>query len=87
MRLDELHLWYLADSAHPRYVGALKLVSAGKGVSLHYGHEWLTQTRISTPRPEVARTQGAAHFGLDLVVAASDQGCVQKKKPNSRSGW
>jgi serine/threonine-protein kinase HipA len=41
MRLDELHLWYLADPAQPRYVGALHLVSAGKGVSLHYGREWL----------------------------------------------
>jgi len=42
MRLDDLYLWYLGDPATPRYVGALKLVSAGKGVSLHYGEEWLT---------------------------------------------
>ena len=41
MGLDDLHLWYLADPANPRYVGALKLVSAGKGVSLHYGADWL----------------------------------------------
>lgn len=41
MRLDDLYLWYLGDSATPRYVGALKLVSAGKGVSLHYGRQWL----------------------------------------------
>lgn len=41
MRLDDLFLWYLGDPATPRYVGALKLVSAGKGVSLHYGREWL----------------------------------------------
>jgi serine/threonine-protein kinase HipA len=41
MRLDDLHLWYLGDPAAPRYVGALKLVSAGKGVSLHYCKEWL----------------------------------------------
>ena len=41
MRLDDLYLWYLGDPATPRYVGALKLVSAGKGVSLHYGREWL----------------------------------------------
>ena len=41
MRLDDLYLWYLGDPAMPRYVGALKLVSAGKGVSLHYGLEWL----------------------------------------------
>jgi len=42
MRLDDLYLWYLDDPAKARYVGALKLVSAGKGVSLHYGKEWLT---------------------------------------------
>lgn len=41
MRLDDLFLWYLADPATPRYVGALKLVSTGKGVSLHYSKEWL----------------------------------------------
>lgn len=41
MRLDDLHLWYLGDPDTPRHVGALKLVSAGKGVSLHYGREWL----------------------------------------------
>ncbi len=41
MRLDDLYLWCLADPATPRYVGALKLASAGKGVSLHYGKEWL----------------------------------------------
>jgi serine/threonine-protein kinase HipA len=41
MRLDDLYLWCVADPATPRYVGALKLVSAGKGVSLHYGKEWL----------------------------------------------
>ncbi len=41
MRLDDLYLWYLGDPARPRYVGALKLVSAGKGVSLHYGAQWL----------------------------------------------
>ena len=42
MRLDDLFLWYLGDPSAPRYVGALKLVSAGKGVSLRYGPEWLS---------------------------------------------
>ncbi len=42
MRLDDLHLWYLGEPGTPRYVGALKLVAAGKGVSLHYGPEWLS---------------------------------------------
>ncbi|MDE2593337.1 MAG: HipA domain-containing protein [Burkholderiales bacterium] len=41
MRLDELYLWYLGDPAEPRYVGELKLVASGKGVSLHYGQAWL----------------------------------------------
>ena len=41
MYLDDLSLWYLGDPSTPRYVGALKLVSAGKGVSLHYAKEWL----------------------------------------------
>ncbi|MBT9492389.1 MAG: type II toxin-antitoxin system HipA family toxin [Paucibacter sp.] len=40
MRLDDLYLWYLGDPA-PRYVGALKLVAAGKGVSLRYAPNWL----------------------------------------------
>jgi serine/threonine-protein kinase HipA len=41
VRLDDLSLWYLAEPATPRYVGALRLVSAGKGVSLRYGKAWL----------------------------------------------
>lgn len=41
MRLDDLYLWYLGDPT-PRYVGSLKLVAAGKGVSLHYTADWLT---------------------------------------------
>lgn len=41
MRLDDLYLWYLADPARPRLVGALKLIAVGKGVSLHYGSQWL----------------------------------------------
>jgi serine/threonine-protein kinase HipA len=41
LQLNELFLWFLADPRKPRYVGALHLVSAGKGVSLHYGPEWL----------------------------------------------
>ena len=42
MRLDDLYLWYLGDPSAPCHVGALKLVSAGKGVSLRYGAQWLT---------------------------------------------
>lgn len=43
MKLDDLHLWYLADPAAPRYVGALRLASSGKGVSLRYGSDWLSE--------------------------------------------
>ncbi|MBX3620036.1 MAG: HipA domain-containing protein [Rhizobacter sp.] len=41
MRFDSLFLWYLGDPTAPRHVGELKLVSAGKGVSLRYAGEWL----------------------------------------------
>jgi len=41
MRLDELFLWFLGNPAEPRHVGALNLVSAGKGVSLRYCQAWL----------------------------------------------
>jgi serine/threonine-protein kinase HipA len=41
MKYDALYLWFLANPAAPLYVGALRLVDAGKGVSLHYGAEWL----------------------------------------------
>lgn len=43
MRHDNLYLWYLADPAAPRYVGRLRLVDAGKGVSLQYGPDWLAR--------------------------------------------
>jgi serine/threonine-protein kinase HipA len=43
MRLDDLHLWHLGDPASPCYIGALRLVAAGKGVSLRYCKEWLSQ--------------------------------------------
>lgn len=41
MRHDNLYLWLLLDPAAPRYVGRLRLVDAGKGVSLQYGADWL----------------------------------------------
>ncbi len=43
MRHDKLYLWFLADPSAPRYVGTLRLVDAGKGVSLQYGAEWLSR--------------------------------------------
>lgn len=41
MRHDQLFLWFVGDPARPRYVGQLRLVDAGKGVSLQYGPQWL----------------------------------------------
>ncbi len=43
MRHDELHLWLLTEPASPRYVGQLRLVDAGKGVSLQYAPGWLSR--------------------------------------------
>jgi serine/threonine-protein kinase HipA len=39
---DELHLWWLAQPDAPRYVGALRMARTLRGVSLHYGAEWLS---------------------------------------------
>src|SRR3984957_13977266 len=41
MLLEDFHLLYLGDPASPRYVGALRLISTGKGVSLRYHEQWL----------------------------------------------
>lgn len=41
MRYDDLYLWFLAEPALPHYVGQLRLVEGGKGVSLQYGADWL----------------------------------------------
>ncbi len=38
---DELHLWWLARPTRPRYIGALQMARTLRGVSLHYGAEWL----------------------------------------------
>jgi serine/threonine-protein kinase HipA len=42
MRFDALHLWNLGDPTQPRYVGELRLVATGKGVSLRYSAQWLS---------------------------------------------
>ncbi len=41
MKHDTLYLWCLSDPTAPRYVGRLRLVGAGKGVSLQYDANWL----------------------------------------------
>jgi serine/threonine-protein kinase HipA len=40
---DELYLWFLADPASPQFVGELRLMAVGKGVSLTYAPSWLVQ--------------------------------------------
>lgn len=41
MRHNSLYLWFLGNPASPRYIGQLQLVDVGRGVSLHYGQDWL----------------------------------------------
>jgi serine/threonine-protein kinase HipA len=41
VRHDALYLWFLGDPKAPRYVGELRLLDTGKGVSLRYGASWL----------------------------------------------
>ncbi len=38
---DELHLWWLVQPTRPRYIGVLHMARTVRGVSLHYGAEWL----------------------------------------------
>lgn len=75
MRLDDLYLWYLVN-ATPRYVGALKLVAAGKGVSLRYGAAWLaTGFALSEDLPLVDNEflpAGRLSANAPLAVGAVD---------------
>ena len=71
LRCDELQLWFLGDPAKPRLVGELRLVSAGKGVSLSYAASWLeTGFPLSEDLPLVAiehlpRSKGVAAGAVD----------------------
>ncbi len=40
---DELFLWWLADPAQPVFIGTLHMVRTMRGVSLHYGADWLAR--------------------------------------------
>ena len=45
---NTLFLWFVAEPMQPRLVGDLKLLSAGKGVSLEYAPTWLaSQSHLS----------------------------------------
>jgi serine/threonine-protein kinase HipA len=71
MRYDELYLWFLADPAVPRYVGRLRLVEAGKGVSLQYGADWqavgfpLSEDLVLTDIEQLPRWKGMAVGAVD----------------------
>jgi serine/threonine-protein kinase HipA len=71
MRYDELYLWFLADPAEPRYVGQLRLVDAGKGVSLQYGADWLaggfplSEDLVLTDIEQLPRWKGMAVGAVD----------------------
>ena len=71
MRYDDLYLWFLADPALPRYVGRLRLVEAGKGVSLQYGADWLaggfplSEDLLLTDIEQLPRWKGMAVGAVD----------------------
>jgi serine/threonine-protein kinase HipA len=71
MRHNELYLWFLADPARPRYVGRLRLVDAGKGVSLQYDAEWLnhgfplSEDLLLTDIEQLPRWRGMAVGAVD----------------------
>ncbi len=81
MQLNELFLWFLADPSKPRYVGALNLVSAGKGVSLHYGPEWLASGFALSEDLPLANTEfmPQGRLGADAPRAV---GAVDDARPD-----
>ena len=70
-RLDELHLWFLGQPTAPQWVGELRLMTAGKGVSLTYAPAWLDNGfALSEDLPLVAtehlpRANGVAAGAVD----------------------
>lgn len=71
MRFDDLYLWFLGEPAVPRYIGQLRLVDAGKGVSLQYGAEWLargfplSEDLVLTDTEQLPRWKGMAVGAID----------------------
>jgi len=71
MKYDDLHLWFVADPARPRCVGRLRLVEAGKGVSLQYGADWisegfpLSEDLVLTDIEQLPRWKGMAVGAVD----------------------
>lgn len=80
MRFDDLFLWYLGQG-EPRYVGALKLVAAGKGVSLRYGAQWLASGFALSEDLPLVDTEflPAGRLGADTARAV---GAVDDARPD-----
>ena len=76
MRFDVLYLWFLGDPLTPQYVGTLRLVDGGKGVSLQYGAQWLANGfALSEDLPLTDlehRPRGRLTAGGDVAVGAVD---------------
>lgn len=76
MKFDILYLWFLGNPKIPRYVGTLRLVEAGKGVSLQYGADWLQNGfALSEDLPLVDiehRPRGRLVAGAAVAVGAVD---------------
>jgi serine/threonine-protein kinase HipA len=76
MRFDNLFLWYLGNPAQPRLVGALRLVAAGKGVSLQYDSSWIESGfALSEDLPlsdQEFLPQGRLQAGGAMAVGAVD---------------
>lgn len=76
MKFDILYLWFLGEPQAPRFVGTLRLVEAGKGVSLQYGSDWLQSGfALSEDLPLVDiehRPRGRLEAGAAVAVGAVD---------------
>ena len=70
---DTLHLWWLADPANPRLVGALRLVLSSQSVGFQYADQWLNTGAIalSEDLPLLSQLFMPAHKG-EVVGAIDD---------------
>jgi len=80
-RHDTLYLWYLGNPAAPRYVGTLRLVASGKGVSLQYGAEWIAS---GFPLSEDLPLSDALHMPRGRLTGDSERavGAVDDARPD-----
>jgi serine/threonine-protein kinase HipA len=76
MRFDILYLWFLGNPRTPRYVGTLRLVDGGKGVSLQYGSDWIASgfaLSEDLPLSDLEhRPRGRLVAGAHVAVGAVD---------------